>query len=235
MRARCRRHRVALMRIALLCLPGAALLSACIAMPEESPPEPVAEPALPLPPPPAPPPPPPGAVATWRFEQDGGACRARAVHRDLSLMVVVPRRAFPITLTAQAGPGRRVAEGEDAAMIGFSGRAGSWQHRGRMHGDGAVVASVQADREAIDELVGMLAGGRLEVGGRRGGLPQLRLPPARVAGRGWSDCVRRRLAEPAPPPPDLSGSEPAESGRPPPSSSQLDVSFSVPRDPGGPD
>jgi hypothetical protein len=227
---RARRRRVALMHVALLCLSVLPFLSACVVVPDEPPPEPVAELPLPLPPPHAPPPP-FDAVATWRFEQDDGACRARAVHRDVALMVVVPRRAFPVTLTAQTGPRRRVAEGEDAEMIGFNGRAGSWQRRGRMHGDRAVVASVQADEETVHDLLGMLGGGTLEVGGRRSGLPQLYLPPARVAGRGWSDCLRRRLAEQGPPPPDLSGSGPTESEQPPPAS-QRGVSLSAPRGPG---
>jgi hypothetical protein len=147
----------------------------------------------PAPPPPPPPPPPPivhrPVAATWNF-QTGDVCTATAGGGALSMEIAVSRDTM--TLTARL-PRDAVVRAGRLAGIEFSGPSGAWTMSGRGAASHRVIASQPMTEDQAGEILILLGGGRINIGSRALGVPELRIPNGGEPGRDWFACVRRQL------------------------------------------
>lgn len=173
----------------------AALLGACASRPEPPPAvvqAPPAPPAPTLPEAPLPTALPPVSLA-WSFDPAGETCQARATAPSASLAMLV-RKGEAVSLTLAGGRGRALRSG--AVPVSFRGAAGAWQVRGRAvgrPGRQSVSVAMPLDDRALGQVLALLGGGTVEVGGNRAGLPPLQLSPAGEAGRTWFECAKGKL------------------------------------------
>ena len=80
-----------------------------------------------------------------------------------------------------------------ATAIAFSGAGGAWNVTGHGAASRRVVASQPMTEDQAGQILVLLGGGRINVGTRSLGVPELRIPNGGAPGRDWFACVRRQL------------------------------------------
>jgi hypothetical protein len=130
--------------------------------------------------------------AIWSFRAAATSCAASAAHQAVTLTVAV-RDGQEIEIALRPGAATRATRRRDGPHLVFSGPTGSWRARARTGSDRTVVLAQQLDEVAVGQVLMMLEGGTIEVGGSGAGWPALKLPPSGPAGRDWFECVRHQL------------------------------------------
>jgi hypothetical protein len=139
---------------------------------------------------PAPPPPVQPVATSWDFRTGEDACVAIAAAANVSLEVTV-HRGEPIhlvTTVPSAPPGR-----QGSVTLRFAGGSGSWQLSARMTGPRQATALLGDDETDLSQLLLLLGGGVLEVGGAGKAIASLALREAGPHGRDWFDCARHNI------------------------------------------
>ena len=158
--------------------------------------------APPPPPPPPGPPPPPAARtepsvpkpvgARWSFTVTETACIAHASNPAVSLTVRVGNNQAVLSVMASAMKSS-TADANTHARLLFRGPAGSWTLPARTDSHHGVMAYLHLDDTAVNKLLLLLGGGRLQTDVAKVLVPVLRIPDSDVSGRQWFDCVRKEL------------------------------------------
>jgi hypothetical protein len=153
------------------------------------------------PPPPAPSPPPgppiepfvPNPVAArWSFTVTEAACVAHASNPAVSLTVRVGNNQAVLNVMATAMKSSTTDANAHARLL-FRGPAGSWTLPARTDSHHGVMAYLHLDDTAVNKLLLLLGGGRLQTDVTKIMVPALRIPDSDVSGREWFDCVRKEL------------------------------------------
>lgn len=144
---------------------------------------------VPQPPPPPVPFAPRPVAATWSFHA-GEVCAATAGAGGLALDVAASRDTLELVVRLPSAvplPGRR------AVSIAFTGTSGAWTVTGHKAASHRVIASQPMAEDQAGQILLLLGGGGIRVGGRADRVPELRIPNSGAAGRDWFECVRRQL------------------------------------------
>jgi len=155
----------------------------------------------PLPPPVRPPPPaariepsaPKPVGARWSFTVTETACIAHASNPAVSLTVRVGDNQAVLSVMASAMKSSTVGANTHARLL-FRGPQGSWTLPARTDSHHVVMASLQLNDTAVNNVLVLLGGGRLETDVAKVMVPALRIPDSDVSGREWFDCVHKAIA-----------------------------------------
>ncbi len=153
-------------------------------------------------PPPGPPPPPAARIepsvpkpvgARWSFTVTETACIAHASNPAVSLTVRVGDNQAVLSVMASAMKSSTVGANTHARLL-FRGPQGSWTLPARTDSHHVVMASLQLNDTAVNNVLVLLGGGRLETDVAKVMVPALRIPDSDVSGREWFDCVHKAIA-----------------------------------------
>jgi hypothetical protein len=162
--------------------------------------------APPPPPAPAPPPePPPPSVpsvpnpvgARWSFTVTETTCIAHASNPAVTLTVRVGNNQAVLSVMAAAMKSS-TAKANAHAQLRFKGSEGSWTTPARTDSQHAVTAYLHLNDTAMNNILLLLGGGRLQTEVGKTMIPVLRVPDSDVSGREWFGCVRREVGRSAP-------------------------------------
>ena len=150
-------------------------------------------PAAPVATAPPPPPPVPGVhrpiASTWAFHT-GEVCSATASGQGLALEVRASNSKLVVIVHVARGS---AMPAHSAVPIAFAGASGNWTVPGHVARPHQVIASQAMTDDKAGQILILLAGGIITVGGRNDGLPRLRVPNGGAPGNDWFECVRRQL------------------------------------------
>ena len=130
--------------------------------------------------------------ARWSFTVTETTCIAHASNPKVSLTVRVSNSEAVLSVTASTMKSS-AAIANTHARLRFRGTEGSWSLPARTDSHHAVVTYLHLDDTAVNNVLLLLGGGRLQTDVAKVMVPTLRIPDSDVSGREWFDCVHKEL------------------------------------------